>query len=187
MSLPLQELRETLKKTPAGDLTRVIVDAPFMYKSDMVLMGIGIVVLLIGNRKDKTLHRVSICNTDLANQTLTISLKKFEDIRIPFSCKENILIQAIDSHEPKMTNDWKYLFIPELSPEQARLNQAGGGIACSFAYPLYFGDDTGAMIFSYFKEPLEIGADERSFMREYAAIVSKRLAEEQNIVSTILT
>lgn len=186
MKPPLTELRSTLDATEARHLTRAFVNAPFTYKRQMVLLGIGIIVLLISNRQDKFIHRVAISETELAEGTLKISYKQFREIKIPSVNEKNIIAQAIRTGEPRMTDDWQYLFTPALSPEQSRLNQAGGGIACSYVYPLIFGEDSGAMIFSYYKEPLQIGKTERDFMEAYSGIVSERIAASRLSVEELL-
>lgn len=186
MEPSLTELRTTLDNTEAHNLTRAVVNSPFKYKSQMVSLGIGIIVLLIKNKRDNLIYRVSLSETELAAGTLEISYKQFREIKIPSDNEKNIIAQAIRDKQPHMTEDWQYLFTPALSPEQARLNQAGGGIACSFVYPLTFGDEAGAMIFSYYKEPLQIGKSERDFMKTYSGIVSERIASSGLSVGDLL-
>jgi hypothetical protein len=184
MGIPITDLRTILTQSDASSLKRAIVDSPFKYRMETVRMGLGITVLLLCNKKDKQIHRVALSRTELAEGTTKISLKKFEDIKIPMGHADNIISQAIATREPHMTTDWRYLFAPALAPEQARLNQAGGGIACSFVYPMFFGDEDGAMIFSYFKEPDAIGDAEREFMTEYARMVGERLGASDVDIQT---
>jgi hypothetical protein len=186
MGIPITELQSTLMQSDAASVKKVIVNSPFKYRMETVRMGLGIVVLLLCNKTDKQIHRVALSQTELAKGTTQISLKKFEDIKIPMGYAENIIAQAITTREPHMTTDWRYLFAPALAPEQARLNQAGGGIACSFVYPMFFGDDDGAMIFSYFKEPDGIGESERNFMADYAGLVAERLGASDVDVQALL-
>jgi hypothetical protein len=122
----------------------------------------------------------------MAEGTVRISSKKFEDIKIPIGYPENIIARAIQTGEPQMTEDWRYLFTPALSGVQARLNQAGGAIACSYVYPLSFKNDEGAMIFSFYKEPNQIGDAEENFMKSYSEIVSKRLHKVDGCLRTLM-
>ena len=186
MNLPVKQLESVLKHSDKQSLARTIVNAPFDYRVEMVTMGLGIIVLLINRPAENQIHRVALSQTELAEGTTRISLKKFEDIKIPTDDPQNIISKAIRDREPQSTQDWKYLFTPALSPEQARLNQAGGGIACSVVCPLYFGSDSGALIFSYYKEVLKIGETEQAFMRAYSQIVQDRLALEASVQDMIL-
>lgn len=169
--------RDTLFKT--------IVNTPFDDRLQATELGLGIVVLLLVNSKDHTLDRVALSDTERAQEAQKISAKPFHEIRIPLDYKENLLIDVVDELKPQFTDDWAGMFVPELSPEEARFNQAGASIACSAIYPLIpFGteDAIGAMIFSYF-EPLEkLGEKHRAFMRAYADTVSSKLVQNKVIV-----
>jgi hypothetical protein len=172
MPIAMQDLTDILAQTPPNDLSAAIVNGPFLFKSDMVGMGIGIIVLLVCCKKDNQIHRVALSDTELGEATRRISLKKFEDIKIPAGYPDNIIARTIMDGEPQMTPDWKYLFVPALSPEQARLNQAAGGIACSYVYPVTARSGKGALIFSYYKEPDQISTDEHDFMQSYSQAVA---------------
>lgn len=173
----MRDLRTTLAEADTETLARTIVNAPFAYKADMVLLGIGIVVLLVCDTEDQQIHRIALSSTELGDAAKRISLKKFEDIKIPVGYKTNIIAQAIVRNEPQLTSDWQYLLAPALSPEQARLNQAAGGIACSYVYPLTFNGTKGGMLFSFYKDPEHIDAATKDFMREYSQTVSVVLNE----------
>jgi hypothetical protein len=187
MAAALLTLQTTLAATPKDSLFTAIVNDPFAHKADMVLMGIGIIVLLVSSKTDGMIHRVALSNTELGEATQRISLKKFEDIKIPIGATDNIIAKTITTGEPHMTPDWRYLFTPALSPEQARLNQAAGGIACSHVYPIRYASGQGALIFSFYKEPNEIGRLETDFMREYSYIVSEILEDTGLELETFLT
>jgi hypothetical protein len=190
MNFNLGALSRRLSETPAEHLAAAIVDEPFVYHLDMVAMGIGIVVFLIADPKTGVIYRVSLSRTHLAEGTLRMSDKKFEDIEIPLGDKVNIIARAIADQKPQMTEDWKYLFVPELTPEQARMNQAGGGIAGSFVYPVRFknGQEEGnaALIFSYYKFLDKVGVSERQFMEGYSKVVGEALGRHKDITQTIL-
>jgi len=131
-------------------LFQAIVNAPFSDPLLAAKLFLGIVVFLLVNKKDGTIDRVALSQTELAEYTKKMSVKRFEDIRIPLDDPKNILAKAIRTGKPQETTDWQYLFTPELTAEEARLNQAGGGIAYSAVYPLVGARDGGAMIFSWF-------------------------------------
>jgi hypothetical protein len=185
MGFPFHDLQSTLAAADVKSLPGAIVNSPFKYKAEMVLLGIGIVVLLVADKESGQVHRVALSNTEMAEGTLRFTSKKFEDIKIPLNHAENIIIRAIQTQEPQMTDDWQYLFTPALSPGQARLNQAGGSIACSYVFPLEFAGNAGALIFSYFKEPDQINGDEHEFMAGYSKLVSDRLADAKADLITL--
>ncbi|HEX8182739.1 MAG TPA: hypothetical protein VF575_04020 [Candidatus Saccharimonadales bacterium] len=150
------------------DLYQKIVNTPFMYKRETTLLGLGIIVLLLKNDDQHTLDRVALSRTERAQGAVQISVKKFEDIRIPLDAKENILIHALDTDEFKMITDWKYMFIPALTAQEARLNQAGAAIDCSVVYPLSRLPGGGVMIFSFFEPMSTLTGLHHRFMRSYA-------------------
>lgn len=143
----------------------------------MALLHLGIIVLLLADKSDGLVHRVALSNTELAKGTTDISVKRFEDIKIPLDHPENIISKAIRSGRPQLTTDWQYLFTPVLTPEEARFNQAGGAIACSAVYPLIADNwDGGALIFSYYQYPELLGPAQRQFMKTYSALAASRLS-----------
>ena len=104
-----------------------------------------------------------------------VSYVKFEEIKIPADYHNgNIIAKAIQTGKPQDTTDWKFLFEPALTPEQARINQASAGIAYSAVYP-FTARGGGAMIFSYYQYASEIGEPQRKFMSEYIKLVEQKL------------
>jgi hypothetical protein len=157
------------------ELFRLIVNAPFKDRAKAAVLGLGIAVLLLVDSKDKTINRIALSDTELAKGTINISVKPFRGIKIPLNYKGNSIAQAIRSGQYQQTSDWQYLFAPVLTPEEARLNQAGGGIACSFVYPLIGARSGGAIIFSYFITLDKIGLEHHNFMARYAKLASAAL------------
>lgn len=158
-----------------GELFDAIVNAPFHGKLQATYLGLGIIVLLIRNEETGTLDRMALSRTDRAESVEEISVKKFDEIRIPLDASENALIQAIDRDDFKIVSDWKYLFIPALSSQEARLNQAGAAIDCSVIYPLSGYDRGGAMIFSYFEPLSKLTNNHHRFMRTYSRACAEAL------------
>lgn len=154
------------------DLYRAIVDAPFEFKIEAAHLSLGIVVLLLADKKSGVINRVALSNTELAKGTTDVSVKRFEEIIIPLDHHENVISRVIAAGEPQLVTDWHYLFTPALTPEEARFNQAGGAIACSAVYPLDGVGDGGAMIFSFYQYPENIGQPQQTFMREYTHLVA---------------
>jgi hypothetical protein len=177
LSVWYEELQQHLgPKATKQELYRAIVDSPFEHKVEVALLHLGIVVLLLVDPETKLINRIALSNTELAKGTTDISMKRFEDIKIPLDYPDNIIAKAIRTGKAQLTTDWKYLFAPALTPEEARFNQAGGAIACSAIYPLLGVPHGGAMIFSYYQYPEKLGPNQRKFMKSYSTAVAAALA-----------
>lgn len=168
----LKKLLETAK----GDdqLFHNIVNAPFSDVVRATQLDLGIVVLLLVNKKSKTIDRVALSDTEQAAGAIKMSEKPFKEIRIPLGYGDNLIAQAIDSGEYQCVSDWKHLFTPALSPRAARFNQAGAGIEFSCIYPLR-ARDGGAIIFSFFQESKNINNIHYRFMDSYTNLVDRSL------------
>ena len=171
-----KKLEETLRSAKSSKkLYKVIVNAPFDDRTTVTLLGLGIVVLLLVNRQTGTIDRIALSRTDLARDAMVMSVKPFKSIKIPIGYRGNFIAETIRSGRYQQTSDWQYLFAPDLSPDEARLNQAGAGIACSFIYPLK-ALDGGALIFSYYVPLNKISLEHKNFMFRYSKLVASSLS-----------
>ena len=159
-------------------LLQAIVDTPFHDKVNAALLGLGIVALLLVNKRTKTVDRITLSNTEQAEGAVRVSVKGFREIKIPIDYGANLTVQAIKEGVPKQTDDWRFLFAPSLTPEEARFNQAGGGIGCSFVYPLIGVRNGGALHFSYFLPLDQIGPKQRQFMKAYSSLAAEKLQKK---------
>lgn len=168
---------DALLAAPSDDaaLFKAFVNTPFTDKLLTTKLALGIVVFLMVNKAEQTIDRIALSDTEMAKGAVEYSEKPFEEIKIPVGYPTNIIAQALESGQYKYTEDWQYMFNPALTPESARFNQAGAGIACSVVYPLT-GRDGGAMIFSYYQPLSAIGDDHHQFMGGYAALASKHFS-----------
>jgi hypothetical protein len=174
----LRELEAQLMTVSSEQtLRKTIVNAPFYSKLTALKMGLGIVVLLYVNTQRRTIDRIALSNTDFAQHALDMSEKKFHQIRIPLNNQVNIITRAIKTNQPQFTTNWEYLFVPEMSGEAARFNQAAAGIECSYVYPL-FAREGGALIYSYFLPQIHITENQQTFMKLYTEMVNRKLSEE---------
>lgn len=172
----LDELKKLLKlPKKKKELYQAIVDAPFHNRAMTGRLGLGITVLLLVNKQAGTIDRIALARTDLAQGTVDMSAKPFNEIKIPIDNQSNYIAIAIRRRHYMITSDWQYLFVPALTPQEAHFNQAGGGIACSAIYPLQDVSDGGAMIFSYYEPIDRIDQSHHAFMREYVKLASSRL------------
>jgi hypothetical protein len=175
----LTKLKELLDSAKGDErLFKAIVDGPFSDRQRSTLLGLGIVVLLLVNKQSKTIDRMALSDTDLAKGTVRMSVVPFKEIKIPYNYRGNFIAEAIRSERYQQTSDWQYLFAPALTPEEARLNQAGGGIGCSFVYPLVNARHGGAMIFSYYLPLDKVENEHKQFMQKYANIVARVLQKK---------
>jgi hypothetical protein len=170
------KLKKLLDIAEDNELYSSIVNSPFKDKKMAALFHLGVVVFLLVNKQDKTIDRIALSDTYSAKGAVLVSAKPFKEIRIPVNEEKNIISKAIKTGEPQLTHDWKYLFVPELTAQDARFNQASAGIGCSAVYPLIGNFDGGAIIFSYYQPPEKIGAEHHDFMNTYAKLVSNRLS-----------
>jgi hypothetical protein len=171
----LEELKGRLMAAKGRrELYQTIVDAPFNNRAMAGRLGLGITVLLLVNQVESTIDRVALARTELAQGTVDMSSKPFKDIKIPLNDRDNFIAIAIRRKHYMITSDWQFLFVPALTPQQARFNQAGGGIACSVIYPLKI-ESGGAMIFSYYEPVERIGDSHHKFMRNYSNLVAGHL------------
>jgi len=171
-----QKLKTLLDKTHSkAELHKAIVNAPFRDKKEVTLLDLGIMVLLLVNKETGMIDRVALSDTDAAKGAMNQSIKPFHEIKIPLDSSDNIIAQAIKSGMPRQTFDWRDLFIPALTPEDARFNQAGAGITCSFVYPLTGTKDGAALIFSYYQQHKMTDKLQAEFMTSYTKLVSEKL------------
>jgi len=171
-----QKLKKLLNKARTEkELYKAIVNVPFGDKKHVTELDLGIAVLLLVNKKTGMIDRVALSDTDAAKGAMNMSIKRFEEIKIPLDFTENIIAKAIKSGTPQQTFDWRDLFIPALTPEDARFNQAGAGITCSFVYPLIGVKDGGALIFSYYQQHHITDKPQVDFMENYRRLVTEKL------------
>ncbi|GAC1386916.1 MAG: hypothetical protein NVS1B7_6700 [Candidatus Saccharimonadales bacterium] len=164
--------------TSIDKLYQAIVNTPFIDELEAAHMFLGIVVLLLVDTQSQTINRVALSDTRLAKNTLKMTVKPFNDIKIPLGYHDNIIAEAIASGSPVGTTDWRYLFEPILTPEEARFNQAGGGIGYSAVHPILLDALQGALIFSYYQYPEQLQSTQKDFMQHYTSLVSEYLASQ---------
>jgi hypothetical protein len=171
-----KQLQTILHDAPTKEhLLDAIVNAPFHELRKSMHLDLGIVVLLMVNSDDGTIDRIALSNTPAADGAVKMSEKPFADIKIPLNHKKNVIARAIASGEPQVTADWELLFVPALSAQAARFNQAGAGIESSQVYPLKDAGDGGALIFSFFQPARNIGPEHQIFMQSYSEMVAEAL------------
>lgn len=173
----LKTYSTTLKKTQTKeDLFQAIVDTPFRHKDVYIPLGLSLMVLALVNDVSGTLDRTALSNTEPAKGAVDYSVMAFHDIKIPLSAKQNMLIKTLTTGRWHQTDDWAHTFTPALTPEEARFNQAGAGVACTIAYPINVG--SGAILsFSYFKPLWEIGEEQHIYMKKCVEIAQEALQQ----------
>jgi len=157
-----------------ADLFGTIVNAPFDDPSVTTGLGLGFLSLVLVNPKTATIDRIAISKTETAQGAIDVTVKRFEDLKVPVGHRANLVNKVISSGKSQRTTDWNDLLTPVLKPEEARLNQAGAGISTSYIYPLK-ARSGGAIIFQFYVEPSQIGPDQTHFMKRYSRLVSEAL------------
>jgi signal transduction histidine kinase len=128
--------------------------------------------LTLVDEKRKVLKRISLSRTDEAARALAASAIPFHDIEIPLQAKDNLLIKTVQTGKTQVTNDWKHLFTPTLTDEQAHQNQHAAGIKTSMVFPVTLREKTiGAVIFSMVKKESEVDEDEINLLRGFCDII----------------
>lgn len=163
------------KSTNDEQLFEAIANAPFHDKLQTTNLDLGMIVFVLVNKAEQTIDRISYSHTSPAHDAIKASPKTFQEIKLPLNNKVNVTCRAIQTDEPQMTSDWRYLFTPVISADAARLNQAEAGMGCSFIYPLINARDGGALIFSFYQTLDMIGPEHHEFMKTYTKLASGHL------------
>ena len=171
----LERYQQILERASSKEeLYQAIVNVPFDNPLVAAQLFLGIVVLLLVNPKTKMIDRIALSDTHLAKGTVKVSVKRFEDIKIPVDYPDNLIAEAVRTNQAQVTTDWQYLFAPALTPQEARFNQAAGGIGYSAIYPFKAKRAQGALIYSYFQYPENISRKQQSFMEHYTQLVREQ-------------
>ena len=171
----LQRIKNLLAAAEGDEqLFEAIANAPFHDIIRATDLDLGIIVFLLVNKPEGTIDRIALSNTEQAAGAVKMSEKPFKEIKIPIGYQENLIAKAIATEQPQKTSDFKYLFIPALSPRAARFNQAGAGIEFSCVYPLK-SRDGGALIFSFYQVSTSVHDKHYTFAQKYARIVDQFL------------
>jgi hypothetical protein len=169
-------LTNTLRAaTDDSTLYQIIVDAPFAYKLETTYLFLGTILLLLINPAQTAIELVALSDTEHAVGTLGMTSHLPEDITIPVDYPTNIVATAIRLGVPQSTADWHDAFVPSMTAQEARFNQAGGAISYSAGYPLHGSPRKGALLFSFYQYPDAIQSTQHDFMRRYSQIVAQQL------------
>lgn len=170
----LENILQSAKDDPS--LFEAIVNAPFQDKAKSVLLNLGLIQMTLVNTKTNMVDRIALSDTEPAHGAVDISVLPFKAIHVPYDYQKNLIAKTIKTGKRHSTTDWQYLFIPALTPEEARFNQAGAGVACSFVHPLIGAGDGGALTYSFY-QPIELVSDDtKTFMIEYTKLAAKHLS-----------
>jgi len=156
-------------------LFKSIVNAPFADKMHAVMIDLGIIVLLLVNKKTQTIDRIALSDTEAARGAVRMSARPFHHIKIPLDYPHNVIARAIRTGKPQHTEDWRHLMAPAMSAQSAHFNQAGAGIEVSFVHALRGVRDGGALIFSFYQPLAAISDEHDTFMQRYTTLVEQSL------------
>lgn len=143
-------------------------------------LGYRIIVLTLVDEKKQVLKRISLSRTEEARKAIEASCVPFHDIDIPLNANKNILIQTLKTKNPHVTHNWKDIFIPVLSEEDALKNQHAANIKTSMTYPVVVrGKAIGVLIFSMVKNESAVSAEERNLIAGFTEIVGLAVQNSQ--------
>lgn len=135
-------------------------------------LGYEIVVLCLVDEKKKVLQRISISQTDKAQQALLETPVPFHEITIPLHYSRNLLIKALREKKSQIATSWPDILMPAFTRADALRIQRRLGIQASLIYPVLVKNEaTGALIFSMSKPPEKVTPDERDLIRSFSDIV----------------
>lgn len=167
------------------ELYQRMVDLPFADRRHATMLSMEHMILVLVNKKTRTIDRIALSDTESANRAVFYSVLPFEAIKIPLANKENYLCIAIRTNKVMATSDWKDTFTPVLTAEQARMNQAGAGAGSTVVYPLEGVGNGAAFAFSFYEPLTNIGKHHHDFMREYSKICAAELRKRELVFSPV--
>ncbi len=151
-------------------------------------LGYRIIVLTLVDEENNVLKRISLSNTPEAGRALNASPVPFHQIDIPLNAEQNLLIKTLRDQKPHSTHDWRELFVPVLSDEEARNNQVAAGIKTSMTYPVIVKEQSiGVLIFSMVKNESEVSDEEKELIRGFTDIVGLAVQNSRLYSSLSLT
>lgn len=156
------EFEKTVQKIVDGVLTEL----------DYFRLGYRIIVLSLPDYENNVLKRVSASQTEQAKKALSAINMQLQNIIIPLSEKDNLLVRTFNENKIYMTHDWYDILRPAVSREEAGLSQKAAGIKTSMIFPVvYHQKPAGVMIFSMIKEESEVTDSEKDMIRSFTDVV----------------
>ncbi|KKU92229.1 MAG: hypothetical protein UY21_C0003G0005 [Microgenomates group bacterium GW2011_GWA1_48_10] len=135
-------------------------------------LGYRIIVLTLVDETNNELRRISLSQTEEALKAQQASAVPFQEIKIPLSAKDNLLIKTLNEKRPYVTHYWPDIFTPILTSEQAVANQTAAGIKTSMIYPVIVKEKSiGVLIFSMIKEEKDVSEVEKELINGFTDIV----------------
>lgn len=136
-------------------------------------LGYRIVVLTLLSEDTKMLRRVAVSQTPEAKAAIARLPVKFEELSIPMTDPNNIMIKTIRTKQVSLTHSWDDLMTPVVAKADAETIQQGVGIKSSLVYPLIVNDKAiGAMIFSLAKDIDSINDTEATLLTGFVDVVA---------------
>lgn len=134
--------------------------------------GYHVIVLTLLDNEKNCLKRVAISRTETAEKFLKESPVPFQDIIIPLSASENILVKAINEKQIQLTSNVSDVLSPGLPKDWVDNFQKFLGIKTSIVFPISVRNKMlGTLIFSLIKERTKITKDEWTILKTYTSAV----------------
>jgi hypothetical protein len=158
-----------------SELFKKIVNYPFRFKLELTNLSLGIIEIVLVNKKEATADRIVITDNELTEWAKRVSAIHLAKLKIPTDYEDNIIAKSIKSGKPISTTDWQYLLVPALPPTEARFSQTDSGISLSVVFP-FSTRNKGALIFHYYQDNIE--KNQQVFMESYTNLVNKVLRKK---------
>ena len=143
-----------------------------------------IVLTLLDNEKNE-LRRIAISKTAAAQAFLDATPIPFEEISVPLTATENILVKAVSEKKRLITKEVADVLYPALSREWVQKFQDQLNIKTSIVYPLLAKEKVlGALIFSLNKESNKISDFEWKILDSFVGSVGIAL-DNATLYSTV--
>jgi signal transduction histidine kinase len=135
-------------------------------------LGYEVIVLTLLDEKQNHLRRIAISQTEAAAQFLKASPIPFQDIIIPLSATDNLLVKAIVSKQKYVTEQVSDVLYPAINREWVNDFQESLHIKTSIVYPIQAKDKVlGSLIFSLSKDQKKITPYEWSILESFVGAV----------------
>ena len=175
-TIDYKALAAALASAPEGNKYKMIVDAPFENKVGMAFLFLGFICLYIVDEHKREIQLMTASGTEEYSRAVEQYNFKPANFHLDFVAdKDNTIVQAIVTGEPRDTDDWVTVSRQNKSPEAVRLNQANSGIAYTAIYP-FSSPLKGGLMYNFYQYPDKIDSTQRDFMKKYTSLVSTYLS-----------
>jgi signal transduction histidine kinase len=139
---------------------------------DYLKLGYKIVVLALGDDRERVLRRVSMSQTAGAEAVMGAGKMSFDQIVIPYKAQKNYCIKTYLDGKPRVARSWEKILTPPMTRKEALRLQRVSGVKASLVYPvMQKSKRVGIMIFSLEKDPRLVKHEEKDLIKGFTDTV----------------